>query len=95
MQRNGSSAAFEKALELLNDAASLYTDSWVELSTPCLEGGKREVGEPLEDEAIPESQGRVVPYLLVEADGTNIALQREEARRAEVKVGIAHEGWKK
>jgi hypothetical protein len=30
---------------------------------------------------------------VVEADGVNIALQREEERRTEVKVGIAHEGW--
>jgi len=34
-----------------------------------------------------------VPYLVIEADGVNVALQREEERRAEVKVGIAHEGW--
>jgi len=33
------------------------------------------------------------PYL--EADGTDIALQREEARKAEVKAGVAYEGWKK
>jgi len=46
-----------------------------------------------EDGVIPESEGRVVPYLFVEADGTNIALQREEARRAEVKAGVAYEGW--
>lgn len=35
----------------------------------------------------------MVPYLFLEADGTSVALQREEARRAEVKVGVAYEGW--
>ena len=30
---------------------------------------------------------------MVEADGVNIALQREKQNKAEVKVGIAYEGW--
>jgi sporulation protein YlmC with PRC-barrel domain len=42
---------------------------------------------------IPESEGKIVPCLFVEADGTSVALQREKSRRAEVKIGIAHEGW--
>jgi hypothetical protein len=42
---------------------------------------------------MPESEGKVVPYLVVQADGVSVALQREEERRAEVKVAIAHEGW--
>jgi hypothetical protein len=45
-----------------------------------------------EDGVILESEGRVVPYLSIEADGTNIALQREEARRTEVNAGVAYEG---
>jgi len=53
----------------------------------------KEIGDVFEEGVIPEGEGRVVPYLLVEGDGTNIALQREEERRAEVKVGIAYEGW--
>jgi hypothetical protein len=43
---------------------------------------------------IPQGENRVVPSLLVEADGVNIALQREETSKAEIKVGIAYEGWK-
>jgi len=43
--------------------------------------------------AAPDSQEKAVPLLFVEADGVNIALQREKARKAEVKVGIAYEGW--
>ena len=53
----------------------------------------REIADVFEEGVIPEGEGRVVPYLLVEGDGTNIALQREEERRTEVKVGIAYEGW--
>jgi hypothetical protein len=60
---------------------------------PYIEEEKRESTEIFEDGVIPESKGRVVPYLMVEADGTMIALQREKERRTEVKVGIAYEGW--
>lgn len=54
---------------------------------------EREVSALFEDGVIPESQGKVVPYLVIETDGVSVALQREEERRAEIKVGIAHEGW--
>jgi hypothetical protein len=62
---------------------------------PYLDEEKREIEEVFKDGVMPESEGRVVPYLMVEADGSSIALQREEERRAEVKVGIAYEGWGK
>jgi hypothetical protein len=54
---------------------------------------EKEVNALFEDGVIPETEGKVLPYLVIEADGVNIALQREEEGRAEVKVGIAHEGW--
>jgi len=62
---------------------------------PYLEQEEKEIEEVYEGGVIPETEGKVVPYLFVEADGTNIALQREEAKRAEVKAGIAYEGWEK
>ena len=54
---------------------------------------EKEVNALFEDGVIPETEGKVLPYLVIEADGVNIALQREGETRAEVKVGIAHEGW--
>jgi len=54
---------------------------------------EKEVNALFEDGIIPETEGKVLPYLIIEADGVNIALQRERETRAEVKVGIAHEGW--
>lgn len=36
---------------------------------------------------------RVVPRLFIEADGVNIALQREKKKKTEIKIGIAYEGW--
>jgi hypothetical protein len=60
---------------------------------PQLEEEEKEIAELFQDGVIPESEGRVVSHLMVEADGASIALQREEERRTEVKVGIAYEGW--
>lgn len=65
------------------------------VTEPHLEQEEKQITEVYEDGVIQETRGRVVPYLFIEADGTNIALQREEAKRAEVKIGIAYEGWEK
>lgn len=64
------------------------------VTDPYLEEEEKEIKEVYEGGVIPKSEGKVVPYLFVEADGTNIALQREEAKRAEVKAGVAYEGWR-
>jgi len=63
------------------------------LTDPYLEAEEMEIEEVYDGGVIPESEGKTVPHLFVEADSTSIALQREEARRAEVNVGIAYEGW--
>jgi len=63
------------------------------LTAPYIEAEKREMEEVFRAGVIPESEGKAVPYLFIEADGTMIALQKEKARNAEVKVGIAYEGW--
>ena len=63
------------------------------LTAPYIEVEEKEMEEVFDAGVIPESEGKIVPYLFVEADGTMIALQRERARKAEVKVGIAYEGW--
>jgi len=41
---------------------------------------------------LPKSQDREIEKLLLEADGVNISLQRENAKKAEVKVGVAYSG---
>lgn len=41
---------------------------------------------------IPTSRGKVADSLYLEADGVNISLQRENTRKAEVKVGVAYSG---
>jgi hypothetical protein len=49
----------------------------------------------METGEIPQDEGKQVSRLLVEADGVILSLQREKERRAEVKLGIAYEGWEK
>ena len=60
---------------------------------PYVENEAKELAEVFDDGVVPDSEGRVVSHLMIEGDGTSIALQREEERRVEVKVGIAYEGW--
>ncbi len=42
-----------------------------------------------------QTEGRKANFLMIEADGVVLPLQREEVRKAEVKLGIAYEGWRK
>ena len=42
---------------------------------------------------LPQSEGREANRLMIEADGVVLALQRQQARKAEVKLGIAYERW--
>jgi hypothetical protein len=49
----------------------------------------------METGEIPQGEGKQVSRLMVEADGVILSLQREKERRAEVKLGIAYEGWEK
>ena len=62
---------------------------------PYLAKEEQELKWFLETGEIPQGEGKQVSRLLVEADGVILSLQREKERRAEVKLGIAYEGWEK
>jgi len=47
------------------------------------------------DGELPRSQNKKVARLFVEGDGTFINLQRQNKRKAEVKLITAHEGWER
>lgn len=55
---------------------------------------EQEVEAFLATGALPESQGRSAALLMTEADGVAVPLQRQAVRKAEVKLGIAYEGWR-
>ena len=60
---------------------------------PYLKAEDAEVKQLYETGEVPVAQDRAIRRLFVEADGTMIALQREKERKAEIKIGIAYEGW--
>jgi len=62
---------------------------------PYLAKEEQELKWFMETGEIPQGEGKQVSRLLVEADGVILSLQREKERRAEVKLGIAYEGWEK
>ena len=62
---------------------------------PYLDKTQREINRFFETGEIPEGEGRKVARLIVEADGVMLSLQREREQKAEVKLGIAYEGWEK
>jgi hypothetical protein len=63
------------------------------VADPYLERGDQEIRRLLETGGLPEGEGKKTAQLMLEADGVMLSLQREHARKAEVKVGIAYEGW--
>lgn len=65
------------------------------IADTCLEKQAKATEWFLETGELPPSEGKKVARLMVEADGVMISLQREKAKKAEVKVGIAYEGWQK
>jgi hypothetical protein len=65
------------------------------VADPYLKKAEQEEAWFEETGEIPEGEGRKVTRLLVEADGVMLSLQREKERKAEVKLGIAYEGWAK
>lgn len=60
-----------------------------------LEQKEAEIRHFLETGEITEGEGKKTDILLMEADGVLLSLQREKAKKAEVKLGIAYEGWDK
>ncbi len=63
------------------------------IADPALEREDKEVAAVFEQGKVPETGKRQAPFLFIEGDGVNIALQREKERRTELKAGIAYEGW--
>jgi hypothetical protein len=65
------------------------------IADPYINKAEREIEWFVKTGEIPDSEGKKVARLLVEADGVMLSLQREKERKAEVKLGIAYEGWEK
>ena len=58
-----------------------------------LEKADQELSWFLETGEIPKGEHKKIARLLVETAGVILSLQREKDKKAEVKLGIAYEGW--
>lgn len=92
---------YRRAVEVLRKTSAIdlaHQTLWrlmAKVTDPHLEEAEQGLRWFLETGEIPEGEGKQVARLLVEADGVMLSLQREKDRKAEVKVGIAYEGWEK
>lgn len=90
---------FRKSAEILEELSPTHLSHqsiWKlvgKTADPHLEKRDREIEQFAQTGELPASEGRKVPHLMVEGDGVMVPLQREKARKAEIKVGIAYEGW--
>jgi len=88
------SAAVLKDLTPVHLSAMTILNYLKKVAAPELEKATAEVRNFLEAGELPPGEGKKVPRLMVESDGVMVPLQREKQRKAEVKVGIAYEGWR-
>lgn len=92
---------YRRSAEVLRKASAIdmtHQTIWrlvARSADPWLAGGERELEWFRETGEIPQGEGRQVAQLMVEADGVMVSLQRSKERKAEVKLGIAYEGWQR
>ena len=92
---------YRRAAEVLRKTSGIFLAHqtiWrmvAQIADPCLKQAERELKWFMKTGEIPEGEGKEAAHLLIEADGVMVSLQREKQRKAEVKVGIAYEGWEK
>jgi hypothetical protein len=60
-----------------------------------IEEEEREIKALYEDGVIPESEGKAVPCLFMEADGINISLQREKETKAKSREALPTKGGRR
>lgn len=90
---------YRRAADVLRKASAIdlpHQTIWrlvAQAAKPHIEQGEQKLKRFLETGEASQGEGRKAAYLLMEADGVILSLQREKERRAEVKLGIAYEGW--
>ena len=86
-------AVMEKSLPQAAVSHTTLHRTVSKVTLPWLQAEESRKQQIYETGELPEGEERKVSHLMVEADGVNIALQREKQSKAEIKVGIAYEGW--
>ena len=96
-----SAMTFRKSAEVLEKttAINLSHQTIKNLITRVADGYLKQKGieimHLIETGEITEGEGIKADLLLMEADGVILSLQREKAKKVEVKLGIAYEGWER
>lgn len=92
---------YRRSAEVLNKTLAIeisHQTIWrtvARIADSHIEKAEKELGLFLETGEIPQGKSKQISRLMVEADGVILSLQREKERKAEVKLGIAYEGWEK
>jgi hypothetical protein len=92
---------YRRSAEVLRKASSIdlaHQTIWriiARIADPYIEKAKEELKWFMETGEIPEGENKKACRLMVEADGVILSLQREKEKKAEVKLGIAYEGWER
>ena len=92
---------YRRSAEVLRNTSAIdiaHQTIWriiARIADPHIEKARLDVKWFVETGEIPKGEGKKLSRLLVEADGVMLSLQREKERKAEVKLGIAYEGWEK
>jgi hypothetical protein len=94
-----SNMPYRRSAEVLRKASAIdlpHQTIWrmvVKAADPYLEKEEGELKWFTETGEIPATESKATERLFIEADGVMLSLQREQQRKAEVKLGIAYEGW--
>jgi Uncharacterised protein family (UPF0236) len=96
-----STMPYRRSAQVLRKATAIdlaHQTIWrlvAQAADPYLDQVQQEIKRYIATGATPEGEVKPVVRLMVEADGVMLSLQRERERKAEVKLGIAYEGWQK
>jgi Uncharacterised protein family (UPF0236) len=92
---------YRRSAEVLSKASSIdiaHQTLWriiARIADPHIEKAENDIKWLLDTGEIPEEGTKQLTRLFMEADGVMLSLQREKEKKAEVKLGIAYEGWEK
>jgi hypothetical protein len=96
-----SAMPFRKSAEVLEKTAAINLSHQTiknlitRVANRYLKQKENEIAHLMETGEVTEGENKKADLLLMEADGVMLSLQREKAKKVEVKLGIAYEGWER
>lgn len=81
-ETSGGILSHQMIYRILQTTGEAFDDSEKKITKSLIENGE-----------LPRSKNKQPTHLFVEADGAMISVQRNQHKKAEVKLVVAHEGW--